>query len=131
MKQCKGCKKTLSNSSFHKSRCREDGLHIYCRACKKLQSHKYYKVNRERLRKKSKKRDVKYRQRAKQFLVDLKLKCANCGEGDFRCLDFYMDNMKRFDMCSICAISSLKKAVSQYKLLCLNCHTKLSGKTDD
>ena len=50
MKTCKQCRKTFSESEFHKDRSREDGLRNVCKSCDKASCLRYQRRNRKHIR---------------------------------------------------------------------------------
>lgn len=48
MKTCARCKLEKNESEFCKNKCKKDGLCVYCKICKSLESKKYNKENREK-----------------------------------------------------------------------------------
>lgn len=42
MNKCSGCKRILSRDNFHKVKTNKNGLHSYCKDCRKILDHKHY-----------------------------------------------------------------------------------------
>lgn len=53
-KQCVGCKEEKTMSMFGKNKSQKDGLHYYCKECRKTHSRNYYEKNKERIDDKNK-----------------------------------------------------------------------------
>ncbi|MHA2123226.1 MAG: endonuclease domain-containing protein [Promethearchaeota archaeon] len=51
MKICNKCKKEKEYESFNKDSSKKDGLHTICKSCSRTNSAKYYKNNKEKIKK--------------------------------------------------------------------------------
>lgn len=70
------------------------------------------------------------KRKLKEFLVSLSLKCTNCGESEYACLDFHhLDpTIKEKEISSIVwsggSMRSLLNEMEKCIVLCSNCHRK-------
>jgi hypothetical protein len=88
--------------------------------------------NRADLYKAQKKHRVKIREKLLNFLAESK--CTDCGENDFRVLDFdHTDQTKKFKSISDMrsghySWQSISVEISKCKIRCANCHRRKSYK---
>jgi len=90
MKLCVKCNKTKGKDFFHENFSRADGLQTYCKECRLDEAKKYFIANRETLRRKAYKNNIKLywpkltrNEAHKEYLKMAKLqghKCAICNK---------------------------------------------------
>ena len=126
-KSCSKCGLTKSLGEFAK---RNEKLASECKECHKLYAHNHYLNNHDYYLAKAENR----RHSLRKWFTNLKrgLKCKNCGEADWRCLDFNHLDPKTKEM----GVANLvnRKAGKQHILeeiakcvvLCANCHRKVT-----
>lgn len=130
MKKCTNCKIEKELIDFNGNKCRKDGLNNICRKCSNERSRKYYNEKGEEHKKNVVKRNHKYRNVIRQFILDkLKVsKCIDCGNNDIRVLEF--DHLPEFkkeynisDMLrSSLSIDSIELEMNKCEIVCANCH---------
>lgn len=130
MKKCTSCKEDKELSEFNKNKIKKDGLNNICRKCSNKRSKKYYNEKGEEHKKNVAKRNHKYRDTIRQFILD-KLKvseCKDCGNNDIRVLEF--DHLPEFkkeynisDMLkSSLSINLIEIEMNKCDIVCANCH---------
>jgi hypothetical protein len=129
MKICAKCKeeKPLSEFSLH----RKGKPQPYCKPCNREYNRQHYVNNKESYLEDAKLRRLKMRRRALTFVMEhAKGGCEECGETDFRCLEFdHVDrSTKSFEIGqAVSNGASNKKLLEEIKkcrVLCANCHKK-------
>jgi hypothetical protein len=55
MKQCNECTIFKNINEFHKDKSKTDGLDYYCKSCRKERKHQYYLLNKEKVKKRTRK----------------------------------------------------------------------------
>jgi len=73
MKRCARCKERKTESEFGKKRQSKDGLKSWCKKCESEYSHKYYRRNREDVRKQQRK--------SKSFCRPVEYSVLTCNAG--------------------------------------------------
>lgn len=85
----------------------------------------HYKNNKEYYKEKNK----KFRKSVQDFILEYKKKnkCIDCGNGDFRILDFdHVEGEKKFNIGDVTRYGygkdKVKKEIDKCELVCANCH---------
>ena len=104
-----------------------------CRECKKDQQHTWYMDHQEQEKERVRRRRVKAREDAREYIYQYKLTnpCENCGETDPVILDFHHVRGKGANIPALVADgTSLKRIKAEINLciiLCSNCRRKLTA----
>ena len=92
-------------------------------------SKRHYEKNKDKVKKRSYKRNVNQRQRNREYIAGVKgnSKCVDCGESNPLVLEFdhvigeKIGNIS--DMChSCCSIETIQKEIDKCEVRCANCH---------
>jgi hypothetical protein len=70
MKICSKCGEEKNKDSFYKDKSRKDGLSIICKTCSKIYYKKYYKENKEKIKKQSKEYREANREKYTQYNIN-------------------------------------------------------------
>lgn len=125
MKVCTNCKVNKPLSEFPKTVRHKDGFHSRCKICNSVLNKTYYSNNKKAYVKRSKiqtERKVIWWNEYKRTL-----KCSNCNESRFWCLDFHhVDSTTKDEsignMIYTKSREKIMKEVSKCIVLCKNCH---------
>jgi hypothetical protein len=134
-KQCSGpCKETKPVTEFNVKDRRKDGsirYQTFCRECNKAYNREHYKRHKGKYIQDASVRKKQMQQRILTFLLDYtKEGCVECGEKDFRCLEFDHRNRetKQFAISkalSECySIQRIQEELLKCDVVCANCHKK-------
>lgn len=128
-KICRTCKETKSYEEFDSQKGNADGTgrRSYCKICYKGMRRKYYEDNHEAALERAKKTRLKLEKEFKE--LKKKLKCEQCGEDDWRCLDFHhTDPTQKLKSVRRAFFNNGKQAAKdeadKCQILCANCHRK-------
>ena len=136
-KICSKCKieMDITNFNFKKNRSGESKTQPYCKYCQTKYKSEYYQKNKQKLIGYANQRKNKFKS---DFYTEilLKSKCETCGEQAPECLDFHHINPKnkKHSISKLRAGGSmdlLKKEIKKCKILCSNCHRKITAKTNN
>lgn len=128
MKKCPKCNNEKEISAFGTSKCRKDGLQIYCKLCRKDYDAEY---NRRRDLKKKNSVQRKREHSIRLWVrTQLKQKSCSCGESRIECLDFHHLRDKKYNVSSMYSLSKEKilEEVAKCEILCANCHRVITAK---
>lgn len=123
-KRCTKCKKKKLVVEFRYRNKTQGVLQTQCKSCCKKDGKKHYNANRHQQIKKQTKRNATNRQTLLAYKKTLK--CSNCEESAWYCLDFHhIDGEKEFDISGIPhSLPKLAKELAKCVCLCSNCHRK-------
>lgn len=121
MRKCKTCKELKSDEYFVRKSNR-------CKSCQNVLSKEHYLKNKSKyLANNAARKNIR-----KEFVNEYKKThpCIQCGESDFRCLDFHhRDPTTKIDCIARMVLTGLleliKKEIPKCDVLCANCHRKL------
>ena len=100
-----------------------------CKEDQAAASKKHYEDNKAKIKQRSYERNVKQRQRNREYIAEVKSnsKCIDCGESNHIVLEF--DHVKGekvknvSDMVHACySIKSIEKEIDKCEVRCANCH---------
>lgn len=129
-KKCPACGQVKILDEFNKNKKRSDGLQTYCKQCQSKYDKRYYScVNKTR-----RKANVKARKKViRDWYVSYKKAqlCTECGNDDFRVLEFHHCNgRKDFNISDAVGrgygLETLQLEIKKCKCLCANCHRILT-----
>ncbi len=130
MKICTSCKQEKELIEFNKNKSRKDGHNNICRICSNIKSKDYYNNNTKEHKINVVKRNLKYRNNIREFLLSFlnQNKCKDCGNCDIRVLEF--DHLPEFikeynisDMLrNSLSINLIKQEIKKCEVVCANCH---------
>ena len=127
-KTCSKCKEEKSISEFSKKR---NGLNPYCKPCNREYQKNHYLENKDYYLTKRKIKENEYRKQAFEFISEhTKNGCEECGEKDFRVLEFdHIDPSKKKFCISLAihgkySLPTVKREIEKCRVLCANCHKK-------
>jgi len=129
MKVCSRCKQEKSLSEFNKNKSKNDGYQYYCKVCQAISTKKHYEDNKEKYVESSRRSQKKL----SLWFADYKktLKCSNCGEDRYYCLDFHhLDPTKKVKGVSKMVADGMNKEkiiieIDKCVVLCKNCHSEI------
>lgn len=107
--------------------------HWVCKECTAQRSSDWYYSNRDRQKENVKRNNQNYREQARLFVLNFLLKhpCTNCGESDPRVLEFHHEGDKENEVSRLmgrgASLEVLKSEMDKCKVLCANCHRKLTS----
>lgn len=110
-KICKSCETEKPISKFYKNKKNIDGYENNCKKCREKRKTEIKSITREQI---------------KEFKKTLK--CSNCGNSDYRVLDFHHVNPNEKEMGISEMLSNrytfekIKKEIDKCIVLCSNCH---------
>lgn len=127
MKTCTKCKLEQTLDNFGNNKSKPDGKQVWCKPCVKEHNADYYKRtperNPERL---AHRRKVTLRNR--KFMMELlqKSSCIDCGQDDWRVLEFdHVRGVKSADVSNMvksASIQALQDEIAKCDIKCANCH---------
>lgn len=123
MKQCTKCLKTLSTASFSWKNKAKKILSPVCKSCQKIYRDNHYLSKRESYIKKAKTWRETEKIRFYNWLQ--KKSCVDCGNNDFRVLEF--DHLEDKDYTIATKIGTVKLEtllleINKCDIVCANCH---------
>lgn len=131
MKTCRRCKKEKLSEKFHKDNRQPDGLFIYCKKCRRFDSHEHYENNKVVIKKRVRKAVLRYRERNQKFLLEYlgKHPCVDCGESDVVVLEFdHIKGDKKKGVAKMVreglSLQTIQKEIDKCEVVCANCHKK-------
>lgn len=132
MKTCSKCEKELSVKEFRKNKNKKDGLQAYCITCQAECSKASYERNKDKVKARSKKRQIEFRLWWKEYKQQFR---CECGQNHPACLDFHHPDENKE-----AAVSDLIRYQNKERLLaevakcvpiCRNCHAILHWQSAD
>lgn len=130
MKICTTCKIEKEIVEFNKNKSRKDGLNTICRKCSNERSRKYYKDNGEEHKNNVVRRNSKYKEKIREFILNYfkNNNCKDCGNNDLRVLEF--DHLPEFEksydistmLSSSMSLETIQKEINKCDVVCANCH---------
>lgn len=128
MKKCTKCKKELPISEFPIVNKKINKISAKCIDCKREYDREYW--GKIKLIKGKRKNDLAQQNRRskRKFIIDLlkKSKCIDCGNADWRVLEFDHLNRatKKFNIAGSTefSIETIKKEIDKCEIVCANCH---------
>lgn len=128
MKQCTKCKEFKSGADFQKRAASKDGLHSWCKSCKRNHEREHYAQNSYRKQYLSDKRkELAEKTKAYIFEYLLKHPCVDCGELDPVVLEFdHVNGDKRGNIAELkwCSMETVIEEISKCEVRCANCHRR-------
>lgn len=128
MKVCSKCKEEKHDEDFGS---RGSKKQPWCKSCNTAYNKEHYQKNKEAYKRDNGQRRWIARQKALEFLIEAaKEGCADCGEKDYRCLQFDHNDPseKSFGIANAASNgTSLKRIAEEIKkctIRCANCHAK-------
>jgi hypothetical protein len=149
-KVCSKCGVSKDVSEFSKAASNKDGLNSWCKECWKIEHHKWYVANAEKIREQKRKEyyenpkvkeymangrankleanKTRY-QKGKDYVESLKTPCVKCGDTRKYIIDFHHINPdeKLFNVSEGAtgrSFKSISKEFSKCVCMCRNCHTE-------
>lgn len=125
LKKCSLCKadKEINNENFHYKNKLKNQFTSICKICWKQYHKKHYENNKNDYKIKSKNWQ---NERRKEFYNWLKTKsCVDCGNSDFRVLEFDHITDKKFEISrkiKAMLLTTLLEEISKCEIVCANCH---------
>lgn len=129
-KICTICKNKKEITEFNKNKGKKDGLNNICRECSNKRSREYYNEKGEEHKKNVVRRNRKYRDKIREFILDIlnNSECKDCGNKDVRVLEF--DHLPEFEksynisdmLKSSLSIESIQIEINKCEIVCANCH---------
>lgn len=124
MKYCGTCGNDKDESEFNKNKSKKDGLGSICRVCSNKRSKEDYVKNPTYYKLKAKERRIQERIYFYTWLQTKK--CVDCGNTDFRVLEFdHVRGEKSYNISSKIAVFNLEtllKEIEKCDIVCANCH---------
>lgn len=122
-KKCCNCDKSLPLEDFYPSSKAKDGRQSKCKPCHREYRKSHYESNKSKYISKAADCRQRYRQ---EFLDFIKTKsCVDCGNDDWRVLEFDHQRDKSFNICEKKGQRTLKSLMSEIEkceIVCANCH---------
>lgn len=133
-KICSKCNKILDidNFNFKKNRAGKTKTQPYCKLCQKEYKANYYLKNKSKILEQANKRKKDFKNKFYNEIL-FKSKCGQCGETSPECLEFHHINPKK-KIKSISLLlsngcsSKIYEEIKKCKILCSNCHKKITAK---
>lgn len=127
MKTCLLCRTEKPATDFHNVKRNKDGLHSYCKPCRKRYDAGKYAGDSH---KKRQQKDMCAERRTRLTQYKTSKGCLYCPETDGCCLDFHHrdPNQKDFDLAAKLNSRSWQtvlKEIEKCDVVCANCHRKL------
>ena len=133
-KRCSACQQSRPLADFNIRRASRDGLQPICRSCNRAKARRYYAEHREQHVRVIMARKAQIRRATLQRVADYLAanRCADCGEGDLRVLDF--DHRpgveKRADVMKLVqdgySWARVMAEIEKCDVRCRNCHAKVT-----
>lgn len=127
MKICTKCKLEKPLSSFGKLKKTKDGLNTNCKDCKQTYFKEHYKNNEAR-RIALKQTAIKNKERLQKYRLQYyhTHPCSDCGNTDYRVLDFDHLKDKEFNISDGIkwgySLERIKAEIAKCEVVCSNCH---------
>jgi len=102
MKQCTKCKKRKDESEFSKNRKNKDGLRFWCKKCEREYKRRYYRKNREAMKK-----YLRYEARHRIVNRVKQKRCSRCKKWKAE-REFYKDRLRKDGLKFLCKECSKK-----------------------
>ena len=122
-KRCCICKLELDLDNFAYNKSKKDCLQSQCKNCQKDYRKKHYISNRKKYIDKSKRLRKKYRKQFYSWMQDKY--CKDCGNSDFRVLEFDHLEDKKYNISERIGaqtLESLMIEINKCDIVCANCH---------
>ena len=123
MKTCSKCAVEKDISEFNKNKSKKLGVASYCKLCFKVYRDQHYQDNKKSY---SQSRDRNRKKYLVEFFDFLKTKsCVDCGNTDYRVLEFDHLRDKKYNISQRCGDTTLKnlmKEIDKCEVVCANCH---------
>lgn len=131
---CSSCKIDKAESEFNWRNKRLGERQGYCRDCKRRYQRRYYEANKVTYRATS---EISKRRRREVAMIRLKSilsdsGCVDCGETDFRCLQF--DHVRGVKVKEVSRLlwdgvkwDTIEKEIAKCEVRCANCHWKVTA----
>lgn len=133
-KLCTSCDQVKKVEEFRPNKTKKDGLQHYCSECDKKFQKEWYLKNKERLVEKAKISTKKYKEIARDYIVEY-LKshpCIKCGEPDIVVLEFDHIEAKKYGISDMIikgySLNSIISEINKCQVLCCNCHRRKTAK---
>lgn len=129
MKKCTRCDKNLSLDKFKIMNKRTGKISSMCCECKKEYDREYWEKNKVAKGKLKNEQQKKNRIVKRKYILDFlkKTKCVDCGNSDYRVLEFDHRNRKTksFNLADATqySIERIQLEISKCDVVCGNCHT--------
>lgn len=115
MKQCSGCRQTISLDNFGKNKRLKDGKNRYCRKCVCLNNEKYNKSETA----------IRRAEENKKWITNYVKEhpCDRCGEQDIKALRLTLNNKTSTNLFRN-KFKLVEKQILLYEIRCRNCRAK-------
>lgn len=133
-KFCPRCKETKALSEYRKHSITKTGqirCQPYCKQCNIEYNKIHYLNNKQNYLTNNQSRKRQRRKEIYEFLREhCKNGCVECGESDFRCLDFdHLDRTTKESSISSMvgsglSLARIEKELAKCRIVCANCHRK-------
>lgn len=132
-KYCPGCEQDLDVAFFHKNRSRYDGLGNYCISC--INKHRKTKYK-QRINTYKRIQINDRREETREKLINYLLNhpCVDCGNSDFRVLEFdHIFGNKNYNISDMIGYKwqTILSEIAKCEVVCANCHVIRTYKRDD
>jgi hypothetical protein len=107
--------------------------HSVCKECTAVRSSNWYYENQDRQKENVRRNNQIYREQARTFVLAYLLThpCTGCGEKDPRVLEFHHEGEKESEVSRLmgrgASLDALKTEMDKCRVLCANCHRKLTS----
>ena len=135
MKTCSRCRRDLPESSFSWRNKAKGTLQAYCKECNRAANKEHYQANKDTYLAKAKVSRDGVRIKKVQYLQTHP--CVDCGESDFRCLDFdHVDPLTKDHNVSQMirdgwSWETMEIEIAKCEVRCANCHRKRTATEND
>lgn len=106
-------------------------LQPYCKPCNKIYQQEHYQKHKDRYKAEAEQRRILYSKQIHEFLMEHAVNgCSECGERDYRCLEFdHIDRSTKFKPISYMIAQQypqykIEQELKKCRILCANCHRK-------
>lgn len=123
MKLCSKCKELKPLEEFASNKSNKDGLQYSCKVCQRRYVKGHYDKNVQYYVEKAARRRIELRIEFYQWLQTQK--CVDCGNDDFRVLEFDHLKDKDFNIAEKIgrvSLDVLMKEIDKCDIVCANCH---------
>ena len=130
---CSKCFQEKPIEEFGWKNMEREKRHAVCKECTAKRSSKWYYQNQDRQKENVRRNNQNYREQARQYILAYLLThpCSECGETDPRVLEFHHEGEKSNEVSRLigrgASLDSLIAEISRCRVLCANCHRKLTA----
>jgi len=126
MKICNKCKENKSLDAFYKNKVKPQGVSNNCKDCQKAYNVTHYEKTKGRWKESRSASRAALRKKNQEFLFEYfsTHPCVDCGNSDFRVLEFDHLRDKEAAIAALIggSLEKLKKEIAKCEVRCRNCH---------